>query len=135
MHIPLPCPELPDRCELQHQVFTSFGDVRFRRSTTDGVAMMALRLGEREAQLPLDALRREFSIGRETADGRMLDLIGSALDYVAFLQPGDRLPAEIRTGEASWKPSPSHLRLATTRLQLDFLRLDLSGWPLGAGEP
>ena len=115
-----PCPDLPDRCELQHKVFTCFGDVRFRKSTTDGLAVMALRLGDQEAQLPLDSLRREFSIGKETADGRMLDLIGSALDYVSFLQQGDRLPSEIRTGEASWQPSPSHLRLAATRLQVDF---------------
>ena len=83
--------------------------------------MMALRLGEREAQLPLEALRRELSIGKDTADGRMLDLIGSALDFVSCLQPGDRLPPEIRTGEASWQPSPDHIRLAATRLRLDLV--------------
>ena len=114
-------PELPDRCELQHKVFSTLGEVRFRRSSTDGVPMMALMLGEREAQLPLDSLRREFAIGEDSADGRMLDLIGSALDFVSSLQPGDRLPAEVCTGEASWQPSPSHLRLAATRCRLDLV--------------
>lgn len=113
--------EIPDRCELQHRVFSSLGDVHFLRSATDGVPMMALRLGEREAHMPLDALRRELAIGKDSADGRMLDLIGSALDFVACLQPGDRLPPEIRTGEASWQPSPNHLRIALTRLQLDLV--------------
>ena len=120
MQTMLPCPTLPDRCELQHEVFSTLGDVRFRRSSTDGLPMMAMRLGEREAQLPLEALRRELAIGKDTADGRMLDLIGSALDYVSCLQPGDRLPAEICTGEASWKPSQKHIQLARTRLQLDL---------------
>jgi hypothetical protein len=115
-----PCPDLPDRCELEHQVFSSLGEVHFRLSTTDGLPMMALRLGEREAQFPLESLRREYSIGKDTNDGRMLDLIGSALDFVSSLQPGDKLPSEIRTGEASWKPSTGHLRLVTTRLRLDL---------------
>ena len=119
----LTSPELPDRCELQHKIFTALGAVRFRRATTDGVPMMALQLGEREAVVPLDALRREFAIGKDSADGRMLDLIGSALDFVTCVEPGDRLPPEICTGEASWRPSPNHLRLASTRL-----RLDLVGW-------
>ena len=114
------CHELPDRCELQHQAFSSLGEVRFRRSSTDGVPMIALRLGDREAQLPLESPRRELAIGKDTHDGRMLELIGSALDYVACLQPGDRLPAEIRTGEASWKPSLKHVQLARTHLQLDL---------------
>ncbi len=115
-----PC---PDRCELQHQVFSSLGEVHFRLSSTDGLPMMALRLGEREAQFPLESLRREYAIGKDSADGRMLDLIGSALDFVSSLQPGDKLPSEVRTGEASWKPSASHLRLVTARL-----RLDLCAW-------
>ena len=114
-------PDLPDRCELQHRLFTILGDVRFRRSSTDGIPMMALRLGEREAQLPLESLRREFGIGSESPDGRMLELIGSSLDYVASLQPGDRLPSEVRTGEASWKPSANHVRLAATRIRLDLI--------------
>ena len=117
----LPCPELPARCEFQHKVFTTLGDVRFRRSSTDGVPMMALMLGDREAQLPLASLRREFCIDKDSADGRMLDLIGSALDFVSSLQPGDQLPAEIRTGEASWQPSPNHMRLAATRLRLGLV--------------
>ena len=117
----LTSPELPVRCELQHKMFAVLGAVRFRRATTDGVPMMALQLGEREAVVPIDALRREFVIGKDSADGRMLDLIGSALDFVTCLEPGDRLPPEICTGKASWTPSPNHLRLASTKLRLDLV--------------
>ena len=122
-------PSCPDRCELQHEAFNNLGEIHFRRSSTDGLPMMALRLGEREAEFPLEALWREYAIGKDTADGRMLGLIGSALDYVSSLQPGDRLPSEIRTGEASWKPSPDHVRLATSRLRLGVCQWLLPGGP------
>ena len=109
------------RCEFQHAVFSSFGEVRFRRSDTDGTPIMAIVLGEREAQLPLAALRRQFGIDDSSPDGRMLDLIGSALDYVPVLSPGDKLPSEVLTGEASWRPSPKHFKLATTRMYLNLV--------------
>ncbi|WP_216850883.1 hypothetical protein [Acidisphaera sp. L21] len=114
-------PPLPERCVLQSHVFTTFGEIRFRRSDTDGKPMMAVTLGEREAQLPLSSLRREFGIEEDSPDGRMLDLIGSALEYVPSLAPGDRLPTEVLTGEASWRPSPQHIRLATTRIRLNLV--------------
>ena len=109
------------RCEFQTNIFASFGEVRFRRSITDGVPIMAVPLGEREAQLPLGALRREFDIQDDSPDGRMLDLIGSALDYVPSLAPGDKLPSEVLNGEASWRPSPKHIRMAATRMRLNLV--------------
>ncbi len=111
----------PTRCELAHPVFTTFGDVQFRRADTDGTPVLTMQLGERKAQIPLDALRREFAIATGSADGRMLALIATSLDYVACLRPGDRLPSEVLTGQASWKPSPNHLRLAATRLRLNLV--------------
>ncbi len=113
--------QLPERCELQHRVFTTLGGVRFHRSGLDGCPVMALTLGEREASIPLKSLRREFGIGDGTHDGMMLDLVGQSLDFVASLQPGDRFPPELLTGDASWRPSGDHLRLAATRLALDLV--------------
>ncbi len=124
-----PSQPAPERCQLEHHMFTAMGRVRFR-SGSDGAPMMMVRLGDREAQMPLDSLRRQFDIGQDTPDGRMLDLIGSALGYVACVKLGDRLPAEVRTGEASWRPSPAHARLAAARLTLTLLaRLSpRAGW-------
>ena len=129
MHPTTPLSNLPNRCEFQHKLFSTLGDVHFRRSETDGIPMMAVKMGEREAQLPLDSLRREFAIIKDSADGRMLDLIGSALDYVASLQPGDRLPPEVCTGEASWRPNADHVRLVATRLRLDLIAWMMPGSP------
>ena len=112
---------IPERCELRHKVFTTLGEVRFRRSTQDGLPLMALNLGEREASIPLQSLRREFMITDDSHDGQMLDLVGISLDFVSTIQPGDKFPPEVLTGQASWRPSPNHLRLATTRLRLDLV--------------
>ncbi|MEJ1976238.1 MAG: hypothetical protein WDN49_09160 [Acetobacteraceae bacterium] len=106
---------------MEHKAFDSLGEIRFRRSPTDGTPIVTVNLGEREASIPLDSLRREFAIADNSADGRMLDLIGTALDFVTSLQPGDKLPTEIRTGEASWRPGANHLRVATARLHLRFV--------------
>ena len=109
------------RCVFESARFGSFGEVRFCRSETDGEPVMAIALGEREAQLPLTGVRREFGIDEDSADGRMLELIGCALHYVPAVSPGDRLPSEVLTGEASWRPNQKHIRLATTRLRLNLV--------------
>ena len=116
-----PLEPMPLRCELKHRVFSTFGDLHFRRSEADGAPVLTMRLGEREAQVPLEALRKEFGIAEDSADGRMLALIAKALEYVSCLQPGDRLPPEVLDGQASWRPSPNHLRLAATRLRLNLV--------------
>ncbi len=112
---------VPERCDLHHRVFSTVGGVRFHRSSQDSLPVMALTLGAREASIPLKSLRREFDIGDQSHDGMMLDLVGLALDYVNSIRPGDRFPPELLTGEASWRPSPDHLRLAATRLALDLV--------------
>jgi hypothetical protein len=119
-----------DHCRLKHRLFNRFGDPLFRRAETDGTPVMVVMLGEREAALPLRALQREFDITDESEDGRMLALIAASLDFVTSLRLGDALPAEVLSGEASWEPSPQHLRLANARL-----RLQLAAWlRSGTGE-
>ena len=108
----------PPRCSLSHAAFQNLGEILFRLSETDRRPVLVLQLGEREAQLPLDSLRREFQIGDESDDGRMLDFIAEALEFVSVLRPGDPLPSEVVTGEASWQPDSRHRALATSRIQL-----------------
>lgn len=115
-----PQTDLPDHCRLKHRLFSMFTDPLFRRAETDDTPVMVVMLGEREAVLPLRALQREFSIPDESEDGRMLALIAASLDFVTSLRPGDPLPAEVLTGDASWEPTRHHLRLATARLHLQL---------------
>ena len=52
----------PGRCNLTHRVFTSFGEPLFRNAETDGTPVMVVKLGEKEAAIPLRSLQREFGI-------------------------------------------------------------------------
>lgn len=109
--------DLPDRCVLTHPVFSTLGEVAFRRSDGDGATVMTVAMGEREAHIPVRSLQREFQIGDETEDGRMLGLVGESLGFVNCLRPGDKLPAEVLGSGASWSPGAHHREIAATRLQ------------------
>ena len=71
-----------DHCTLTHRVFTSFGDPLFRQAETDGTPVMVVKLGEKEAAIPLRSLQREFAIPDDSDDGRMLGLIAQSLDFI-----------------------------------------------------
>jgi hypothetical protein len=118
---------VPSICTLDHRLFTQLGDPVFRRAESDGAPAMVVRMGERDAVISLRALQNECGIEDDSPDGRMLGLIAESLDYVAGLRIGETLPAEVRTGEASWEPEPVHLTVAATRLRLQLLNwLDAS---------
>jgi hypothetical protein len=112
---------MPATCALRHRLFTQLGEPIFRRSETDGAPVMVVRLGERDAAIPLRSLQMECGIEDDSPDGRMLGLIAESLDYVTGLRIGQTLPPEVRTGEASWEPDPVHLKLAATRLRLQLV--------------
>jgi hypothetical protein len=113
--------EPADRCLLHHALFSSLGEISFRRAETDGTPVMVVSLGEREAAVPLRALQREFAIEDDSPDGRMLGLIAESLDYVSGLHLGDRLPNEVLDGTASWEPEPRHRALVENRLRMQLL--------------
>jgi hypothetical protein len=106
-----------DCCCLVHRAFTMFGDPLFRRAESDGAPVMVVHLGEKEAAIPLVALKRKFGIEDASDDGRMLDLVVQALDFIGGLRIGDPLPPEVLSGQASWEPDAVHLRIANARLQ------------------
>lgn len=111
----------PEYCTLTNRIFTSLGDVRFERSPTDNTPVIILTLGDRNAALPLRSMQREFGIADDTPDGRMLGLICEALDFVTLLRIGDRLPDEVLTGKASWRPRLDHFSKAFGQLRLRLL--------------
>ncbi|WP_205083071.1 hypothetical protein [Paracraurococcus ruber] len=109
------------RCVLQHAVFNRVANVCFRRSPTDGEAVMVVPFGDREASLPLRGVQKEFDIPDDSEDGRMIGLIIESLGYVTALHPGDPLPAEVVNGQASWTPGGNHQRRAQVRLRVALL--------------
>ena len=108
-------------CRLYHPMFARMGEILFRRAESDATPVMVVALGDRQAALPLRSLQREFQIGDDTPDGRMLGLIAESLDYVPGLRLGDPLPAEVLSGEASWEPAEIYRQRARGRLWLQLL--------------
>jgi len=112
---------VPDRCTLEHPLFSRLGKVLFRPAEADGAPSLVMPLGRGCAALPLRSLQAELKIVNASPDGRMLALIAGSLDFVADLRLGDLLPVEIFGGMASWQPSALHQQLAASRMKLQLI--------------
>src|SRR3954471_8532274 len=97
--------------------YSHHSPIHFRRAESDGAPVMVVKLGDREAAIPLRSLQREFAIADDSDDGRMLGLIAQSLDFIPLLRIGDALPTEVLSGVASWEPDQVHLEIAKGRLQ------------------
>ncbi len=107
----------PIACELANPLFRGVANPLFRRAEDDGVPSLVVRMGERDGVVPLRTLQARLGIADASPDGQMLARIALALDFVAEIRPGDPLPTEILTGDASWQPEPTHYHIASRRLR------------------
>jgi hypothetical protein len=113
---------IPTHVTLTHAVFQRVHGLSFRRSGTDRTPVMVVPLGEREAEVPFHGLCKEFDIAADSPDGRMLALVAEALGFVTALMPGDKLPDEVASGDASWNASVVYRRRAEARLKVSLLK-------------
>lgn len=111
----------PNRCTLEHPLFSKLADVVFRPAEADGTPSLVMPLGRSVAVLPLRSLQAELGIDGASTDGQMLARIARSLDFVAALRLGDPLPVEVLDGAASWQPGPLHQQLAASRLKLQLI--------------
>ena len=106
--------------------FKRVDDLYFRLDDASREAVAVVKLGEEHLALPLPGIRREFKLGTDTPDGKMLTLVAKALKYVKLLRPGDPLPTEVTSRKPSWTPSVRHQQIAYHRLAMQLL-----GWLSG----
>ncbi|KIL99614.1 hypothetical protein CCC_03786 [Paramagnetospirillum magnetotacticum MS-1] len=104
----------------EHKFFTSFEDLYFRLTDT-GEPVAVLKLATNEAVLAFDGIKREFGMKDDQHDFKMLDKVAEALQFVRGLRPGDKLPKEVTTREASWEPQDRHRRIAYQRLTMQLV--------------
>lgn len=109
---------MPDTLVISHPAFAQLAGPVFQRAGSDGAPIITVPMGSTACSITLPALRRHLGIDGASADGRMLDKIAQALDFVSVLRAGDTLPAEVATGDASWSADPAHTLRASTRLRL-----------------
>lgn len=102
--------------------FTSVDGAYFRLSDLADEPVFVVDLGEgNEVSLPLPGIKMEFDLAEDSADSQMLDLVAEGLNYVKILRPGDQIPKEILTGEASWEVTKEHRIVAYQRLTLQLV--------------
>ncbi|OAN54255.1 hypothetical protein [Magnetospirillum moscoviense] len=106
--------------KFEHKFFASFEELYFRLTDT-GEAAVVLKMAGNEAILAFDGIKREFGLTEDSADGRLLNKIAEGLQYVRGLKPGDVLPKEVTTREASWEPTDRHRRIARQRLTMQLV--------------
>jgi hypothetical protein len=113
---------IPQTCQLSHAGFRMLGEPVFRLSEGARIASMVVQLEKQDAVLPLRSVAREFGVAPESPDGKMLDLIEQALDFVVAIRLGDKLPSELNGGEASWEPNEQDRRIALSRMRHNLVR-------------
>ncbi|MCC9626001.1 hypothetical protein LPB41_30395 [Thalassospira sp. MA62] len=110
------------KIELEHKIFQSFEDCHFQKSDISEEALFVLKMAEGSVvSLPLRAICLEFNIAQDSKDGELIALIDKALNYVNVLRPGDDLPLEVLTGEASWSVDEDHKAIAYNRITMQLV--------------
>ncbi len=119
--------DAPAKVAFQHKFFSSMDNPYFRIAPDTGKPGMYFRLAEDAVVLNLPGIKREFKLDGHP-DGVMLDWIACGLRYVKALMIGDAIPAEVRTGEASWQVEDNHRQIAYAKMAGQLM-----GWITGAG--
>ncbi len=114
--------QVPAVVEIDHNFFKVFSEPYFRMSEPPNEQpIFCAMLGDQEVALPLPGILRELNLEEGNPLRIMLDAIGISLRYVTALRPGDEIPAEVRTGEASWEAQTDHLEIARQRLTMQLV--------------
>ena len=101
----------------QHRVF-QLPDARFDMAGRERGPVLRVKLGDLDAVIPIDDVTSEFNIKPDSADGRLLVLVGQGLRFVKDIRPGDSIPSELLDGTASWRVQEHHREIAKQRLMV-----------------
>lgn len=104
----------------EHKVFSAEGCL-FEAEA--GTPKFLMPLGEEMAAISLGSLRREFDLGAESSDAKLLDTVAKSLKFVKQIRPNDSIPREILDGTASWLVEDRHRAAARNRLRIQMLTL------------
>ncbi|MBT6139408.1 MAG: hypothetical protein HOH65_18195 [Rhodospirillaceae bacterium] len=120
------CATTPQGCEergldpathfaFEHKIFTVEG-AKFLLSGSEKEPSMKVNVGEYDAVIPIDQICDEFSIDKESTDGKLLETVKKGLLYVRDIRPGDTIPRELLDGSASWSIDDKHRSFARNKL-------------------
>lgn len=104
----------------QHPVFRTPG-ARFILWGPSRRPTFRVAVGTLDGLIEIDSLRREFQIASGSHDDQLIELAIGGLRFVPDIKPGDAIPSEVLTGEASWSVTEKHKNIAQSRLQVQLL--------------
>jgi hypothetical protein len=99
----------------QHKVF-SLDQAYFAVEPRSREPVYYVRLGDLQAVLPLPMVRAEFGIDKDSADGKLLEVVAKSLRFVKEIRPNDSIPRELLDGSASWSVEEKHRLAANARI-------------------
>ena len=108
-----------------HKVFSIDG-CHFT-SVHKGEARFKLPMGDSFGSIAFPALRQEFGIDEDSADGKMLKTVEEGLKFVKNIHPGDSIPSELLDGSASWSVDSVHFDTSLNRLSTP--EQNSTSWP------
>ena len=103
----------------EHRIF-SLPETRFHLSESDRKPVMHLKLGDVDAVMKIEEVTKEFNIGPDSPDGKMLTHVANGLRFVKMIYPGDDIPSELLDGSASWSVEDHHREIAKNRLMIQI---------------
>lgn len=114
--------QIPAVVKLEHNFFKVFNEPYFRMSAPpDEKPVFCALLGDQEVSLSLSGIIRELNLEEADPLRIMIETVSKSLRFVTALRPGDEVPAEVRTGEASWDAGRDHLEIARQRLTMQLV--------------
>lgn len=119
-----PLGPVPSAFAFEHKIFKIEG-AWFAKTPDRAEVAMFLPMSGFVACLPLKAVRKGFDIVPGSEDDRMLGFVSRATDHLGRIVPGDPIPTEVISGEASWTISDID-RLKGRSLLLDILHVELA---------
>jgi plasmid stabilization system protein ParE len=131
----LPPPKKADKSKtftFDHAVFQVKGAYFGFGKDGDSVCLH-VPLGDIMAALPMDAVKIQFQIPKDSEDAALLDIVEKSMKFVRRIEPGDSIPAEILDGSASWRVEPHHIARANARISMQIISW-MSGKPIEIGD-
>ncbi|MDX1485030.1 MAG: hypothetical protein R3229_11155 [Alphaproteobacteria bacterium] len=106
--------------DFENRVFTVEGAV-FRKTSGGDAVALHVPMGETIAAVTIKQLKSGFDIAPDSRDDELLRYVTEALEYVREVYPGDSIPSEVISGQASWLVDERYLAAAQARVTMQLV--------------
>ncbi len=104
----------------EHKIFSVPG-AHFKLTHGSREPALYVKLGEIQGAVPVSSICAEFGIDEESSDAELLRTITGSLKFVKEIHPGDSIPTELLSGEASWTIEEVHRNVARGRITMQLV--------------